>query len=198
MVKRLRAFAGMSRMKRLALVVLARTLTDNDVKRLRVRTVLGGVLASAKVTQCVSQGPLKTLSPLSSSLPQELFVAMDTNQDGRIDSNDLHKALEKVGAAIDEVEMQELFLASDIDGTGQIDYEEFIAAMLDSNRVARRKEAVSVCQGRAGQGRAGQGGASLGGQFCCVGFKGLWVVNGEGAPVRAPHRTAAIQPALKP
>lgn len=37
MVKRLRAFAGMSRMKRLALVVLARTLTDNDVKRLRVR-----------------------------------------------------------------------------------------------------------------------------------------------------------------
>lgn len=107
MVKRLRAFAGMSRMKRLALVVLARTLTDNDVKRLR-----------------------------------ELFVAMDTNNDGRIDSVDLHKALEKVGAAIEESEMQELFHASDIDGTGQIDYEEFIAAMLDSNRVARRKEAV--------------------------------------------------------
>ena len=41
MVKRLRAFAGMSRMKRLALVVLARTLTDNDVKRLRVRGTRG-------------------------------------------------------------------------------------------------------------------------------------------------------------
>mmetsp|Transcript_11680 Transcript_11680/g.20735 ORF Transcript_11680/g.20735 Transcript_11680/m.20735 type:complete len:520 (+) Transcript_11680:218-1777(+) len=107
MVKRLRAFAGMSRMKRLALVVLARTLTDNDVKRLR-----------------------------------ELFAAMDSNNDGKIDSQDLHNALEKVGAAIDEAEMQELFHASDIDGTGQIDYEEFIAAMLDSNRVARRKEAV--------------------------------------------------------
>jgi len=107
MVKRLRAFAGMSRMKRLALVVLARTLTDNDVKRLR-----------------------------------ELFAAMDTNQDGRIDSEDLHNALAKVGAAIEESEMQELFHASDIDGTGQIDYEEFIAAMLDSNRVARRTEAV--------------------------------------------------------
>eukprot|EP00955_Chlamydomonas_euryale_P028855 304062-Chlamydomonas_euryale.AAC.24 len=107
MVKRLHAFAGMSRMKRLALVVLARTLTDNDVKRLR-----------------------------------ELFAAMDTNQDGRIDSEDLHNALAKVGAAIDETEMQELFCASDIDGTGQIDYEEFIAAMLDSNRVARRAEAV--------------------------------------------------------
>lgn len=50
----------------------------------------------------------------------------------------------QVGAAIDECEMQDLFQASDIDGTGQIDYEQFIAAMLDSNRVARRKEAVSV------------------------------------------------------
>lgn len=50
----------------------------------------------------------------------------------------------QVGAAIAETEMQELFHASDIDGTGQIDYEEFIAAMLDSNRVARRKEAVSA------------------------------------------------------
>jgi hypothetical protein len=49
----------------------------------------------------------------------------------------------QVGAAIDESEMQDLFHASDIDGTGQIDYEQFIAAMLDSNRVARRKEAVS-------------------------------------------------------
>lgn len=106
MVKRLRAFAGMNRMKRLALVVLARTLTDNDVKRLR-----------------------------------ELFSAMDTNADGRIDSHDLHNALAKVGAAIDEAEMQGLFHASDIDGSGQIDYEEFIAAMLDSNRVSRRPEA---------------------------------------------------------
>ena len=39
--------------------------------------------------------------------------------------------------------MKDLFHASDIDGTGQIDYEQFIAAMLDSYRVARRKEAVS-------------------------------------------------------
>ncbi len=47
-----------------------------------------------------------------------------------------------MGAAIDETEMQDLFHASDVDGTGQIDYEQFIAAMLDSNRVARRKEVV--------------------------------------------------------
>lgn len=48
---------------------------------------------------------------------------MDVHQDGRINSADLHKALEKVGAAIEEAEMQELFSASDIDGTGHIDYE---------------------------------------------------------------------------
>jgi hypothetical protein len=36
MVRRLRAFANMNHMKRLALVVLARTLTDKDVNRLRV------------------------------------------------------------------------------------------------------------------------------------------------------------------
>eukprot|EP00798_Chlamydomonas_sp_ICE-L_P021962 gene21962-29013_t len=105
-VSAIHAIAGMSRMKRLALMVLARTLTDNDVKRLR-----------------------------------ELFAAMDTNADGRIDSNDLHNALAKVGAAIEESEMQALFHASDIDGSGQIDYEEFIAAMLDSDRVSRRHEA---------------------------------------------------------
>lgn len=37
MVKRLRLFASMGRLKRLALVLLARTITDKDVVRLRVR-----------------------------------------------------------------------------------------------------------------------------------------------------------------
>lgn len=73
---------------------------------------------------------------------QDLFMTMDKDDDGRIDSRDLHQALEQVGAAIDEHEMQELFQASDMDGRGQIDYEEFIAAMLDSNRVAQRTDAV--------------------------------------------------------
>jgi calcium-dependent protein kinase len=74
---------------------------------------------------------------------QELFVAMDRNNDGCIDSNDLHAALEKVGAAIDEKEMKDLFSASDVDGTGKINYDQFIAAMLDTNRVAKRKDVVS-------------------------------------------------------
>lgn len=47
-----------------------------------------------------------------------------------------------MGAAIDEDEMTELFRASDMSGQGMIDYEEFIAAMLDSHRVALRKGAM--------------------------------------------------------
>lgn len=38
MVRRLRGFAKMSHMKRLALVVMAESLTDKDVSKLRVRT----------------------------------------------------------------------------------------------------------------------------------------------------------------
>jgi calcium-dependent protein kinase len=73
---------------------------------------------------------------------QELFMAMDKDNDGRINSQDLHQALAQVGAAIDEEEMSELFQVSDMSGQGVIDYEEFIAAMLDSNRVAKRRDAV--------------------------------------------------------
>ncbi len=39
MMRRLQGFAAMSHMKRLALLLLARTFTDNDVIRLKVRFV---------------------------------------------------------------------------------------------------------------------------------------------------------------
>jgi calcium-dependent protein kinase len=67
---------------------------------------------------------------------------MDKDNDGRINSQDLHQALKQVSATIDEEEMSELFQVSDMSGQGVIDYEEFIAAMLDSNRVAKRRDAV--------------------------------------------------------
>lgn len=89
MVKRLRAFAGMSRMKRLALVVLARTLTDNDVKRLRVSV-------GSKCTDGFRFSLIMSITIIFLFFQQELFAAMDTNQDGRIDSEDLHNALAKV------------------------------------------------------------------------------------------------------
>lgn len=106
-VCRLRAFAGMSRMQRLALVCLARTMSEADVARLRA-----------------------------------LFVAMDADNDGLVGASELQRALQQVGAATDPAEMTQLMSASDLDGRGQIDYEEFIAAMMDSSRVARRKGAV--------------------------------------------------------
>lgn len=43
---------------------------------------------------------------------------------------------------MDEDELNELFLVADITGQGVIDYEEFIAAMLDSQRVAQCVGAV--------------------------------------------------------
>lgn len=107
MVRRLKGFAKLSHMKRLALVLMARTLTDRDVARLR-----------------------------------SLFMSMDKDDDGRISAGDLHRAIEQVGGFMDEEELTELFLVADITGQGVIDYEEFIAAMLDSHRVAQRIGAV--------------------------------------------------------
>lgn len=48
----------------------------------------------------------------------------------------------QVGVHIDEEELTELFIVADITGQGVIDYEEFIASMLDSQRVALRVDAV--------------------------------------------------------
>jgi calcium-dependent protein kinase len=48
----------------------------------------------------------------------------------------------QVGVSIDEAELTELFMVADISGQGMIDYEEFIAAMLDSQRVAQRLDCV--------------------------------------------------------
>jgi len=48
----------------------------------------------------------------------------------------------QVDAAIDEEEMREMFRVSDLSGRGTIDYEEFIAAMLDSNKVALQVKAM--------------------------------------------------------
>ena len=47
-----------------------------------------------------------------------------------------------MGATISEEELSALFMVADISGQGVIDYEEFIAAMLDSQRVAQRLDAV--------------------------------------------------------
>lgn len=48
----------------------------------------------------------------------------------------------QIGASIDEAELSELFMVADITGQGVIDYEEFIAAMLDSRRVVESVDAL--------------------------------------------------------
>lgn len=52
-VARLEAFAGMSRMKRLALAVLCHTVTDRHVTRLKVRWAGGADAVAASVLQLV-------------------------------------------------------------------------------------------------------------------------------------------------
>jgi calcium-dependent protein kinase len=48
----------------------------------------------------------------------------------------------QVNASIPEDDVQALFAASDPEGLGKLDYEEFIAAMLDSSKVAKRQHVV--------------------------------------------------------
>lgn len=60
LVGRLEAFAGMSRMKRLALVVLCHTVTDKHLMRLKVRCqLLTAASPAACMTACAAQSGLR-------------------------------------------------------------------------------------------------------------------------------------------
>lgn len=60
----------------------------------------------------------------------------------------------QVGAVMDVAQMAELFSVSDLDGSGLLDYEEFIAAMLDSNRHAPAGPHTPPCTSRSRQATA--------------------------------------------
>ncbi len=92
---------------------------------------LGFDVQADKIAQPTNRPATKPKTPKK---PQELFQVMDDDQDGLINAADLHRALDQVHAAIDPREMQQLLSASDLDGRGRIDYEQFLAAMLDSDR----------------------------------------------------------------
>jgi Ca2+-binding EF-hand superfamily protein len=197
-------------MKRLALTILARTLTDTDVRRLRdlftamdlnkdgridavdLHDALDKVWAAARLLwhimhagqgawcyqrsrcsclamDCVAQvsSALRAATacalarPTCSTFPPALchhllrMAEHHAPQPALLtqpgwDLSQLHPAPHQpppscptqVGAAVDDDELRDLFHASVTDDSGTIDYEQFIAAMLDSNRVARRKDAV--------------------------------------------------------
>lgn len=89
----------------------------------------------------------------------------------------------QVNASIPEDDVQALFAASDPEGLGKLDYEEFIAAMLDSSKVAKRQHVVrksfEQVRPREPGGGGSEGGAGALGQCpycegtqCCVATSG--------------------------
>lgn len=69
---------------------------------------------------------------------QEVFWQIDKDKSGTLEPTELREALLKLGIPVPgEADFQALFDASDINKHGHIDYVEFVATMLDSDRVAR-------------------------------------------------------------
>ncbi|KAK9811310.1 hypothetical protein WJX72_001575 [[Myrmecia] bisecta] len=107
-MKRLKQFATMSRMKRLALIFLAQTFADKDVLKLK-----------------------------------DMFWQIDKDKSGEVDPRELRESLVKAGMTVPpQAEFNKLFRACDVNGSGQIDYVEFVATMMDSDRVARREDII--------------------------------------------------------
>ena len=69
---------------------------------------------------------------------QEVFWQIDKDKSGTLEPTELRDALLKLGIPVPgEADFQALFDASDINKHGHIAYVEFVATMLDSDRVAR-------------------------------------------------------------
>eukprot|EP00891_Asterochloris_glomerata_P004636 jgi/Astpho2/4636/Aster-00208 len=72
---------------------------------------------------------------------KEVFWQIDKDKSGTLEPTELRDALLKLGIPVPgEADFQALFDASDINKHGHIDYVEFVATMLDSDRVARRDD----------------------------------------------------------
>lgn len=68
---------------------------------------------------------------------QEVFWQLDKDRSGGLQPNEVREALLKAGIPCPgEAEFAALFEASDFNKSGNIDYVEFVATMLDGDRVA--------------------------------------------------------------
>eukprot|EP00878_Enallax_costatus_P010384 GHUV01010837.1.p1 GENE.GHUV01010837.1~~GHUV01010837.1.p1 ORF type:complete len:453 (+),score=145.23 GHUV01010837.1:840-2198(+) len=114
-VARLETFAGMSRMKRLALVVLCHTVTDRHISRLK---------EAFHTLDVDGDGHLS---------PAELTKALRST--GSLSKSGL-------AAEIDQEALEELIAASDLYGEGYVDVDEFLAAMLANSNWSRTKDAL--------------------------------------------------------
>ncbi|RLN42826.1 hypothetical protein C2845_PM01G24200 [Panicum miliaceum] len=77
---------------------------------------------------------------------KEMFKMIDTDNSGSITFEELKVGLKKVGANLQESEIQALMQAADVDNSGTIDYGEFIAATLHLNKVEREDHLFAAFQ----------------------------------------------------
>ncbi|XP_010518657.1 PREDICTED: calcium-dependent protein kinase 20-like [Tarenaya hassleriana] len=68
---------------------------------------------------------------------KQMFKMIDTDNSGHITLQELKNGLERVGANLQDSEIAGLMQAADIDNSGTIDYGEFIAAMVNLNKIQK-------------------------------------------------------------
>eukprot|EP00913_Durusdinium_trenchii_P033995 g31822.t1 len=118
-VQNLKSFAVMNKLKKAALNVIATQLTDDAIKDLKEFRLFSSrawcyfFMIKAESKQC-----------------EELFMAMDDNNDGTLSVAELKEGLTKAGVAV-PADLAAMMERIDTDGSGVIDYSEFMAATLD-------------------------------------------------------------------
>ncbi|KAI5065455.1 hypothetical protein GOP47_0020150 [Adiantum capillus-veneris] len=70
---------------------------------------------------------------------KETFKMMDADNSGAITFEELKVGLEKLGSGLMDNEVQTIMEAADIDKSGSIDYQEFITATLNLNKIEREE-----------------------------------------------------------
>lgn len=109
-MQRLGAFTGAARVKRLALKLMVAAAVTTP-----------GVLQSSELQKL-----------------RAVFEEMDLDHDGVITGQQLHEALAKMGATISERDVAEFLKVSKVDSHADgINFNEFIAAMFDSQKLAK-------------------------------------------------------------
>ena len=95
-----------------------------NLQNFRAEEKLKQATLSFILTQLVDQEELTKM--------EAIFKAMDVNNDGTLDLDELKAGYEEhFGAAIDDDEIERMFKAIDTDNSGNIDYEEFLMATMN-------------------------------------------------------------------
>jgi calcium-binding protein CML len=73
---------------------------------------------------------------------QSLFAKFDSNGDGVLESDEMHRGLEKLLGKIEESEFKTLMQQLDSDGNGTVDLDEFVTFVtaLEGNQKLKRSE----------------------------------------------------------